>query len=69
MTKKQETALANYIQQERADRVLTGNILFAITHHRKLFGIKSDELLGIFIKYGLMDEQGNHIGYTTGGSQ
>ena len=63
MTKSQETALSSYIQQERADRVLTGNIMFAITHHRKLFGIKFDELRGIFIKYGLMDEQGNHIGY------
>ena len=62
MTQAQETHLSNFIQQERAEGLCTGNTIFAITYHRKIFGIKYNELRGIFIKYGLMDEQGNYIG-------
>ena len=62
MTKEEETHLSNFIQQERAEGLLTSNTMFAITLHRKIFGIKYNGLRGIFIKYGLMDEQGNTIG-------
>lgn len=63
MTKAQERALTNFIQQERSDETLPGNIMFFIVNNKKAFGIKTDQLRDIFIKYGLMDEQGNHIGY------
>ncbi len=62
MTKAEETHLSNFIQQERAEGLLASNTIFAITLHRKIFGIKYNELRGIFIKYGLKDEQGNTIG-------
>ena len=63
MTKAQKTALANYIRQERSEETLPGNIMFFITINKKAFGIKQNKLCEIFIKYGLMDDQGNHIGY------
>ena len=63
MTRAQKTALANFIEQERSEETLIGNIMFFITINRKAFGIKQNELRQIFIEYGLMDNQGNHIGY------
>ena len=50
-------------EDERSEETLPGNIMFFIVNNKQAFGIKTNQLRDTFIKYGLMDEQGNHIGY------
>lgn len=54
-------ALKEFIEAERKEKTLVGNIMSFIVIHRRYFGLEMNDLQKTFIEFGLKDEQGNHI--------